>query len=219
MTSPDLTRPRSPWVVFTCADDPWVTAETAALQEQGGLVFRLDGRDLLEPASLFRTFARELSFLGYFGHNWHALVDCLHDWHGPGHGERNVAVLIEHADALLGKEFLGLFVSVLCEAAWNANLQLDGDGVPHEDRPPFALHFVLLLDHTSPADFAEDVLTDVGVALADGRLTATLTDDDGSWPGADPAAAFPGVPFGPGGAAARCGRDALSGRGPAGGCG
>ncbi|MFE2022395.1 barstar family protein [Streptomyces sp. NPDC059499] len=38
--------------------------------------------------AVFRTFARELSFLGYFGHNWDALVDCLHDWHGPGHGTR-----------------------------------------------------------------------------------------------------------------------------------
>ncbi|MFG2747948.1 barstar family protein [Streptomyces xanthophaeus] len=36
--------------------------------------------------SVFRTFARELSSVGYFGHNRMALVDCLQDWHGPGHG-------------------------------------------------------------------------------------------------------------------------------------
>ncbi|MDG4856855.1 barstar family protein [Streptomyces sp. T-3] len=194
MTAPTLTQPRSPWVVFTSKNDPWVTAETTSLREQGGLVFRLNGKDLLEPASLFRTFARELSFLGYFGHNWHALVDCLHDWHGPGHGRQDVAVLIDDADALLGTEFLGLFVSVLCQAAWNANLRLDADGIPHEDRPPFALHFVFMLGHTPAAAFTEAASKgmDVGVLLIDGRLTATLTGDD--WPGAGPITAFSGSP-------------------------
>ncbi|MFE5494330.1 barstar family protein [Streptomyces virginiae] len=37
------------------------------------------------------------SFLGYFGHNWDALVDCLQGWHVPGHNH-NLAILIEHAD-------------------------------------------------------------------------------------------------------------------------
>ncbi|WP_307672335.1 barstar family protein [Streptomyces sp. V4I2] len=32
--------------------------------------------------------------------NWDALVDCLHDWHGPGHGNRDVAILIDNADDL-----------------------------------------------------------------------------------------------------------------------
>jgi hypothetical protein len=191
MSAPSLAERRSPWVVFTSDDDPWVTAETAALQKQGGLVFRLDGRELLEPASLFRTFARELSFLGYFGHNWDALVDCLHDWHGPGHGKRGIAILIDNADELLGVEFVGLLVSALCQAAWKANLQLDADGVPHENEP-FALHFVLLLNHTPPAVFAKAAAsdTDVDVTLEDGRLTATLTGED--WPDANPAIALPG---------------------------
>ncbi|WP_411153125.1 barstar family protein [Streptomyces sp. A30] len=180
MNAPTLAARRPPWVVFTASNDPWVTAETAALQKQSGIPFRLDGRELLQPASLFRAFARELSFLGYFGHNWDALVDCLHDWHGPGHGNRDVAVLIDDADDLLGAEFLGLFVSVLCQAAWAANFQLDADGIPYEDRPPFALHFVLLLDHTPPAAFAEETASGAGVevALTDGRLTATFTGED-----------------------------------------
>ncbi|MGW7647298.1 barstar family protein [Streptomyces bobili] len=42
-------------------------------------------------AGIFRTFAQELSFLGYFGHNWDALVDCLDDWPGPGHGNEDLA--------------------------------------------------------------------------------------------------------------------------------
>uniref|UniRef100_A0AAU2K350 Barstar family protein n=1 Tax=Streptomyces sp. NBC_00049 TaxID=2903617 RepID=A0AAU2K350_9ACTN len=154
-----------------------MSAEVPALLERGGLVFRLNARDLLEPASLFRTFARELSFPGYFGHNWDALVDCLYDWHGPGHGNDDVAILIDDADALLRTDLLGLFVSVLCEAAWKANLQLDGDGVPHGDRPPFALHFVLLLEHTPPVDFTEAVSKGrwLDVELTDERLTAALS--------------------------------------------
>ncbi|MFD7447173.1 hypothetical protein [Streptomyces sp. NPDC059909] len=65
VNAPSLTAPTSPWVVVTRSDDPWVTAETAALEEQGGLVLGRDGRELGEPAALFRTFARELSFAGH----------------------------------------------------------------------------------------------------------------------------------------------------------
>ncbi|MGW6564839.1 barstar family protein [Streptomyces sp. NPDC054975] len=194
MNTLTLTERRSPWVVFTLADDPWVGAQTAELHEQGGRVFRLDGRELREPTSLFAAFARELSFPGYFGRNWDALVDCLHDWHGHGGDSKDSAVLIDNADDLLGVEFLGLFVSVLCQAGWKANLQLDGDGVPHESWPPFTLHFVFLLNNTSPAAFAEAAAEgmDVGVAVQHGRLTATLTGED--WPGADPAVANPVLP-------------------------
>ncbi|WP_438289805.1 barstar family protein [Streptomyces sp. HUAS TT7] len=186
MNTPTLTEPRSPWVVVTHADDPWVRTETSQLREQGGRVFRLNGHELRDPASLFTAFARELSFPGYFGRNWDALVDCLHDWHGDDEAQ-GVVVVIEHADDLLGAEFLGLFVSVLCQAAWKANVQLDAEGAPHDDWPPFALHFALLLDHTPPSAFAEPAAQgmDVGVAMWESRLTATLTGTD--WPGSDPA--------------------------------
>ncbi|MBM9624154.1 barstar family protein [Streptomyces zhihengii] len=150
---------------------------------------RLDGRELRDPASVFRTFARELSFLDSFGYNWDALVDCLHDWHGPGHGNQDLAILIEHADDLLNADFLGLFVSVLAQAAWSSNLRLDGDGVPDEWRQRIAQHFIFLLDHTAPVAFIEKVARgiDVAVALSDGRLLVTLTDVD--WPGGDSASA------------------------------
>ncbi|WP_052745011.1 hypothetical protein [Micromonospora sp. HK10] len=119
-------------------------------------------------------------------------MDCLHDWHGHGARTRGIAVLIDRADELLDAAFLGLFVSALCEAAWKANLQLDADGHPHEDRHPFALHIVFLLEDTAPAAFADGVASgaDVGVALTEGRLTATLTGTD--WPGADPVTPFRG---------------------------
>ncbi|MFF8271712.1 barstar family protein [Streptomyces sp. NPDC016562] len=189
MITPTLTEHRSPWVVFTSPADPWLASETAALVQRNGLVLRLAGREMLDPASVFRTFARELSFLGYFGHNWDALVDCLQDWHGPGHGNQDLAILIEHADDLLNSDFLGLFVSVLAQAAWNSNLRLDADGELDEWRPRTAQHFVFLLDHTAPAAFTEKAARDmdVAVALADGRLLVTLTDVD--WPGGDPASA------------------------------
>ncbi|MFD9636801.1 barstar family protein [Streptomyces violascens] len=186
MNTPTFTEPRSPWVVVTQADDPWVRAETSKLREKRGRVFRLNGHELRDPASLFTAFARELSFPDYFGGNWDALVDCLHDWHGDDEAQ-GVVVVIEHADDLLSAEFLGLFVSVLCQAAWNANLQLDAEGAPHDNWPALALHFALLLDHTPPSAFAEPAAQgmDVGVAMWEDRLTATLTGTD--WPGSDPA--------------------------------
>ncbi|MFE5678762.1 barstar family protein [Streptomyces erythrochromogenes] len=189
LPAPTLTDRRSPWVVFTSPTDPWLASETAALVQRGGLVLRLDGREMRDAASVFRAFARELSFLSYFGHNWDALVDCLHDWHGPGHGDQDLAILIDHADDLLTSDFLGLFVSVLAQAAWNSNLRLDADGELDEWRRPMAQHFVFLLDHTAPVAFAEAAARgmDVAVALSDGRLLVTLTDID--WPGGDPASA------------------------------
>jgi hypothetical protein len=175
-----LTERRSPWVVFTRRDDPWLYAETAELRKLGGRVFRLDGRELREPRALFTVFARELGFPGYFGRNWDALVDCLHDRHDTA----DQVVLIEHADGLLGAGFLGVFVSVLCQAAWRANLRLDADGVPDPDWTPFALHFVFVLDGIPPADFAEAVAVaggmDVEVSLGEGRPVATLSGED--WP-------------------------------------
>ncbi|KQV14620.1 MULTISPECIES: barstar family protein [unclassified Kitasatospora] len=188
---PTVLERRSPWVVFTRADDPWLASETATLLARNGLTLRLDGRELRDAPSLFQTFARELAFLGYFGHNWDALIDCLQDWHGPGHGDQDLAIVIEHADGLQKAEFLGLFVSVLAQAAWHSNLRLDADGNLDEDwRRRIAQHFVFLLDHTSPAVFTEAVArgADVAVALSDDRLLATLTDN--GWPGADPASAL-----------------------------
>lgn len=180
MSTPALTEHQPPWVVVTRSDDPWVSAEVVKLQKRGGSVVRLQGGELRESASLFAAFARELSFPGYFGHNWDALVDCLRDWHGHGAETKDLAVLIEGADQLARADFLGLFISVLCQAAWHANLQLDADGNPHETCSPFALHFVFLLTETTPVAFAEPAATgaDVGVVLTDGRLTATLTDSE-----------------------------------------
>ncbi|MFG2974931.1 barstar family protein [Streptomyces sp. NPDC048331] len=184
---PTLTERRSPWVTFTRADDPWVARAEADLLARDGLVLRIAGGELDTEACVYRTFARDLGFIGYFGHNWDAMVDCLGDWHGPGHGKRDVAVIIDAADDLLGADFLGVFVSTLARGAWRANFMVDGDGDPDEWRDPFALHFVLLLDRAEPAAFARKVVsrdTDLREAVVDGRLLVTLTDVDR--PGGDP---------------------------------
>ncbi|MFE9929795.1 hypothetical protein [Streptomyces sp. NPDC005533] len=94
---------------------------------------------------------------------------CLHDWHGPGYGNRDLAILIEHADDLLTSGFLGLFVSVLAQAAWSSRLRLGDDGELAEWRQRIAQHFVFLLDHTGPVAFTEEAAVD--------------------WPGGDPASA------------------------------
>ncbi|MGW6060384.1 barstar family protein [Streptomyces sp. NPDC055189] len=181
-----LTERRAPWVVFTRHDDPWLNDETAKLQRLGGRVIRMDGRQLRDPRTLFATFARELRFPAYFGHNWDALVDCLQDWHGHGGASRDAAVVIDSADDLLSADFLGCFVSVLCQAAWRANLRLDADGNPDEGTPPFTLHTAFLLNNTPPTAFAGPAATDMDVAvrLDEGRLTATLTGED--WPDVAP---------------------------------
>ncbi|MEV0319816.1 barstar family protein [Streptomyces sp. NPDC050658] len=180
---PTLTERRAPWVVFTPADASWLQSEISALRSRGGAVFRLNGRELSDPHALFTAFARELDFPGYFGHNWDALVDCLHDRHHHGAGTGDAAILIDHADGLLDADFLGLFVSVLCQAAWHTNLRLDADGTPDEELPPLALHFVFLLDETPPSAFTDAVAAGMDVVAtleAAEALTATLTEDE--WP-------------------------------------
>lgn len=187
ISPPSLTERRSPWVIVTGRDDPWVGAQTAERLKLGGSVFRLDGRQLRDRASLFTAFARELSFPSYFGHNWDALVDCLHDWHSHANPTDDVAIMIDDADELLYADFLGILVSVLCQAAWRANLQLDADGKPHngEHWKPRALHTTFLLGHTPPAAFAKRAASDLDVAvvLDGGRLLAALTGPD--WPGGE----------------------------------
>ncbi|WP_408639361.1 barstar family protein [Nocardia yamanashiensis] len=163
---------------MTGVTDSWFVSELAVLRARGGVEIRLDARDLMEPATLFRTFARVFDFPGYFGHNWDALADCLTDLHGIRHGEHSIAVLIENAEFLLSAEHLGLFLDVLCQAAWQVNLRLDADGMP-QDEPPSALHFVLLTDKI-PADTFITPLGDrpgLAITRAGERVLITLPDD------------------------------------------
>jgi len=169
----DLTRPVPPWVVVAHTDDQIVRDRISAVSHDG-IVRQLSPSAMLSPQDLFREFAEKLSFPSYFGHNWDALVDCLDDLHGDWHANRAVAVVVDGADALVRTDHFALFVSVLCQAADHANLSLDADGEPR-DRPPFPLHFVLLLDDVRLEHVADRLRrrTDLTVGERDGYLLIT----------------------------------------------
>lgn len=109
-------------------------------------------------------------------------MDCLHDWRSHVGGTDDLAIIIDNADGPLHADFLGILVSVLRQATWMANLQLDADGNPDNDHrwTPRALHAVFLLDRTPPAAFADGATSDLDnkVVVDDGRLLATLTGPD-----------------------------------------
>ncbi|MFG2339419.1 barstar family protein [Streptomyces yangpuensis] len=80
-----------------------------------------------DAASVFRAFARELSFPGRFGHHGDALVDRLHTRHGPGHRDQDLAILIEHAGDPAGigrpaRHFVFLLdpTAPTCAAPWTS---------------------------------------------------------------------------------------------------
>jgi hypothetical protein len=161
----DLASATGPWVVVTSPDDPILAGQLAVF---GGVIRRVDGVHMTTEPGLFGEFARVLGFPGYFGRNWDAMVDCLDDLHGDWHGKRDVAVLVDNAQALLATDYLSRFVSVLCQAAARANSNVDADGEP-ELRPAIALHFVLLAEEIEP--FAAAItLDDEQVVSAAGRL-------------------------------------------------
>lgn len=149
-----LTEPTAPWIVLAPQDDAFVAQQVVDLEGQGGAVHRMSARELRDPADIFRTFARQLGFPGYFGHNWYALVDCLSDDHVLGHGANGTVVIVEHSDVLLDADFLPIFVAILGEAAERANRRLDADGRRDDETPVQALHLVFLLDSVPPQDFA-----------------------------------------------------------------
>jgi RNAse (barnase) inhibitor barstar len=149
----DLTTPVEPWVVVTPGHD-LVARELLAALAPSGVVRRLDSTRMTDTAGLFAEFADKLEFPPYFGHNWYALVDCLDDLHGSGHGRLPVAVVVEDADPVVDAGFFPLFIALLCEAADRANLSLDADNLPR-DRPPFPLHFVFFTNRTNRKQLAD----------------------------------------------------------------
>ncbi|MER5355033.1 barstar family protein [Kitasatospora sp. NPDC002551] len=73
-------------------------------------------------AALFAQWAESLAFPGYFGHNWDAFEECLHDvLHPPGaETTTRLLVLVTAADALLADEppdQLTLLLAILDTAA------------------------------------------------------------------------------------------------------
>ncbi|MFJ3662277.1 barstar family protein [Streptomyces sp. NPDC090119] len=108
--------------------------------------------DLLREEDVFRVFAQQLKFPGYFGRNWDAMVDCLDDLCADVTGGVGMVGMIHGADVLLDSESLKLLVSVLCQGADRANSDVDLDGEAL-DRPAIAQHFFFALDEVEAVDF------------------------------------------------------------------
>ncbi|MFI6600557.1 barstar family protein [Nonomuraea sp. NPDC050536] len=89
----------------------------------------VDGRACRTRAAFFEEVARALRLPDYFGRNWDALTDSLRDT-GP------VALVVEHAEELLGAEppeQFATLLAVLADAAENGlTLTLRTDPA-HED--------------------------------------------------------------------------------------
>ncbi|MFF8775394.1 barstar family protein [Kitasatospora sp. NPDC015120] len=80
-------------------------------------------------AALFTEWAGSLAFPDYFGHNWDAFEECLHDaLHPPGtEAATRLLVLVASADALLADDppdQLAILLAVLDAAAATAPLRV-----------------------------------------------------------------------------------------------
>lgn len=153
-----------PWIIFAAERDLPDPRSLDEFRQHGGVILHLDASQWDDSRYVFAAFAVEFAFPGYFGWNWDALVDCLGDPHGPWHGRKNVTVVIKNADALLGKQFFPLLISVLCQAAKRANLQLDSDGLP-TGIPVIAEHFIFQVMDVPVGRFAEALNGAGGVIL------------------------------------------------------
>ncbi|MER7465166.1 barstar family protein [Streptomyces sp. NPDC097981] len=179
----DITRPVAPWVIFGPKGAPAFGDQAAALEAKGGRVYHLEAGAISDLAGVCDQFAEKLSFPGYFGRNWPALVDCLDDLHGHVTGGVGIACFIHGADALLDAEHLRDLVGTLCLAADRANTELDLEGEPRY-RPVVIEHFVFLLDEVPAREFADriDEPEDV-VSVIDGDFVTAALDLEAWRPG------------------------------------
>jgi len=73
-----------------------------ALEAAGFVISTLEGSGVRDEASFFREAARALPLPAYFGHNWDALDECLHDL--GDERERRRAFLWRAADVSLAAD-------------------------------------------------------------------------------------------------------------------
>ncbi|MET8684229.1 barstar family protein [Streptomyces sp. NPDC004732] len=178
MSAFDATGTAPPWVIFVPRGTTQIQQQLSALQSAGGHTYRFAASALLTEQDIHRTFATTLQFPGYYGRNWHALVDCLDDLCGAVTGRIGLAAVITDADQLLNAPFFPLLVSVLCQAADRANASTDLDGFPL-DRPPIAEHFIFEF-----SDFDGERITrtvsqpDLTVTTGDAFVAAELNPDE-----------------------------------------
>ncbi|MFD7554479.1 MULTISPECIES: barstar family protein [unclassified Streptomyces] len=177
MTTFNLAKPETPWVVFGPREAVEFTEQTAALSAAGGRVYELDARDLTGEVGVCEAFARVVGVPGYFGWNWDALVDRLDDTHEAITGGVGLVMVVHGADVLLGAEHLKVFMTTLCLAADRANTEVDPDG-NLRDEPVVIEHFVFLLDKVRAEEFAARIEDpDLVVRVKDDFLTVALDLD------------------------------------------
>ncbi|MFD5889712.1 barstar family protein [Streptomyces sp. NPDC060334] len=177
MTSFDVTKPETPWVIFGPREAVEFKEQTETLRTEGGRVYEVHARDLTDEARVLDAFARAVGVPGYFGWNWDALVDCLDDLHAPVTGRVGIVVVVHGADVLLGADHLKVFMMVLCLAADRANTAVDPDGCLR-DQPVVIEHFVFLLDDVRAEEFAAGIMDpDLVVSVEGDFLTVALDLD------------------------------------------
>ncbi|MGO4462104.1 barstar family protein [Streptomyces sp. M-16] len=177
MTSFDVTRPETPWVIFGPRGATEFKEQAAALLAASGRVYEVHACDLADEAGVLDAFARVVGVPGYFGWNWDALVDCLDDLHEPVTGGVGIVVVVHGADVLLGADHLKVFTTMLCLAADRANTAVDPDA-GLRDQPVVIEHFVFLLDDVRAEEFAAGIEDpDVVVRVEGDFLTVALNLD------------------------------------------
>ncbi|MFD8953937.1 barstar family protein [Streptomyces xanthophaeus] len=177
MTSFDVAKPETPWVIFGPREAVEFKEQTATLRAAGGRVYEVHARDLTDEAGVLAAFARAVGVPGYFGWNWDALVDCLDDLHEAVTGGVGIVVVVHGADVLLGTDHLKVFMMVLCLAADRANTAVDPDG-DLRNQPVVIEHFVFLLDDVRAEEFAVGIKDpDVVVRVEGDFLTVALDLD------------------------------------------
>ncbi|WP_399888137.1 barstar family protein [Streptomyces sp. BBFR51] len=174
----DITSTSEPWVVFAPHGSAAVQEQLSQLERKGGRCYYFDSRLLLDEQGIHRSFAETLRFPGYYGNNWDALVDCLHDLCGEVTGGVGVAGVIQEADRLLEVDYFPLFVSVLCQGADRANSSVDLDGFPL-DRPAISEHFIFEFHEFDPGKVGRLVeQPDLVVSQGDGFIVASLDPEE-----------------------------------------
>lgn len=98
------------WSEVLISGGPWVhradAAELPLIREAAGttdvLLVELDGARMSTVDELFREYVREFSFPEYFGWNWDAFDECMHDL--EERPARAYLTIVIHADHVLSAE-------------------------------------------------------------------------------------------------------------------
>ncbi|MFD8022191.1 barstar family protein [Streptomyces lavendulae] len=177
MTSFDVSKPETPWVIFGPREAVEFKEQTAALSAAGGRVYEVQARDLVDGAAVCDAFARAVGYPGSFGWNWDALVDRLDDLGDALTGGVGIVMVVRGADALLGAAHLRLFMTMLCIGADRANNEVDPDGNPTDELEVIE-HFLFLLDDVRAEDFAAGIEHPDLVVRVEGDFLTVALDLD-----------------------------------------